>query len=62
MESTKIGSYEGNVNSENNNYTSVNRGFAPAEVPTPDNSKRKTDSSQLPANQDSPANSGNLCC
>jgi hypothetical protein len=33
-----------------------------AEVPTPGNSKRKTDSSQLPANQDSPAPAGDACC
>ena len=36
--------------------------YAPAEVPTPENSKRKTDSSQLPAGQDSPAPTGNLSC
>lgn len=33
-----------------------------AEVPTSDNSKRKTDSSQLPASQDAPAPTGNLSC
>lgn len=58
----EIGSYEGEVNSAANNYTSVNRGFNPAEVPTPENSKRKGDVSQLPVGLDSAPNIGNLSC
>lgn len=56
----EIGSYEAPEIAKE--YSEINTAFTPAEVPTSENSKRKTDSSQLDASQESPANVGNSSC
>ena len=58
---TPIGVYEQSpeLGSE---YSQINMAYPPASVPDSNNSKRKTDSSQLPASQDSPAKVGNSSC
>lgn len=43
-------------------YSQINLGYPVGSVPTDDNSKRKTDSSQLSASQDAPATIGNSSC
>jgi len=58
---TPIGNYEQSPEL-GKEYGQINMAYPVASVPTPDNSKRKTDSSQLPANQDSPAPVGNSSC
>jgi hypothetical protein len=57
-----IGVTEAKGYSLNEDYANVNQAYPVGEVPSPDNSKRKTDSSQLPANQDAPAHIADGSC
>lgn len=59
-----IGSYEGSSSDmgKNNLYMTNNMAYPEASIPTPENSKRKSDVSQLSPELDSPANVGNSSC
>ena len=56
----EIGSYQSPELSTE--FSEINRGFPVGAVPTPENSKRKSDVSQLNPGMDSAPNVGNLSC
>lgn len=60
----EIGSYEASTADlgAKNSYDVNNIAYPVGAVPTPDNSKRKSDVSQLNPGQDSAPNVGNLSC
>jgi hypothetical protein len=58
----EIGTIETKDKSVSGDYAKVNSAFPVSDVPTDENSKRKTDQSALGSGQEAPAKVGDACC